>query len=106
MNYSKKKSTALNIIKKRKIKILLKEQKNNECFECSNLYPEYISLNNGIFLCRNCVLDHINLPKSKLKPNKTLNNISSKYFSFLEILFINNLTNYHIMSRSITTITL
>ena len=81
MNYSKKKSTALNIIKKRKIKILLKEQKNNECFECSNLYPEYISLNNGIFLCRNCVLDHINLPKSIsyiIKNNLrslTLNNI-------------------------------
>lgn len=64
MNYSKKKSTALNIIKKRKIKILLKEPKNNECFECSNFYPEYISLNNGIFLCQNCVREHFNLPKS------------------------------------------
>lgn len=64
MNYSKKKSTALNVIKKRKIKILLKEPKNNECFECSNFYPEYISLNNGIFLCQNCVREHFKLPKS------------------------------------------
>ena len=64
MNYSKKKSTALNVIKKRKIKILLKEPKNNECFECSNFYPEYISLNNGIFLCQNCIREHFKLPKS------------------------------------------
>jgi hypothetical protein len=64
MNYSKKKNTALNVIKKRKIKILLKEPKNNECFECSNFYPEYISLNNGIFLCQNCVTEHFKLPNS------------------------------------------
>ena len=64
MNYSKKKSTALNVIKKRKIKILLKEPKNNECFECSNFYPEYISLNNGIFICQNCAREHFKLPKS------------------------------------------
>ena len=64
MNFSKKKTIALNIIKKRKIKILLTEQKNNECFECSTLNPEYISLNNGIFLCKNCVTKHLKFPKS------------------------------------------
>ena len=64
MNYSKDKSNALNIVKKRKIKILLKEPKNKECFECSSLFPEFISLNNGIFICKNCVKNHLKFPKS------------------------------------------
>ena len=64
MNFSKKKNTSLNVIKARKIKILLQEPKNNECFECMNLYPEFISLNNAIFLCQNCVKTHLNFPKS------------------------------------------
>ena len=75
MNFTKKQSTSLNIIKKRKIKILLKEPKNNECFECSNYYPEYISLNNGIFLCHNCITNHLKLPKSI--SNIIKNNLSS-----------------------------
>ena len=65
MNFSHKKNhNALNIVKKRKIKILLNEPKNNECFECSNIYPEYISLNNGIFICKDCASNHAALPKS------------------------------------------
>ena len=65
MNFShKKNNNALNIIKKRKIKILLNEPKNNECFECSNIYPEYISLNNGIFICKECASNHSVLPKN------------------------------------------
>ena len=64
MNFSKKKNTPLNAIKSRKINILLKEPRNNECFECTNLYPEFISLNNAIFLCQNCVKIHFNFPKS------------------------------------------
>ena len=76
MNYSKGQHNTLNIIKKRKIKILLKEPKNKECFECSNLYPEYISLNNGIFICKNCVKNHLKFPKS----------ISDIYFNDLNIL--------------------
>ena len=74
----------MNIIKKRKIKILLKEPKNNECFECPNKYPEYISLNNGIFLCQECVKNHFNLPKNIsyiIKNN--LNNISFKNLQYL-----------------------
>ena len=65
MNFShKKNNNALNIIKKRKIKILQNEPKNNECFECSNIYPEYISLNNGIFICKECASNHSVLPKN------------------------------------------
>ena len=64
MNFSKNKTTSLNVIKKHKIKVLLKDPRNRECFECSNYEPEYISLNNGIFLCENCINNHKNLPKS------------------------------------------
>lgn len=65
MNFShKKNNNALNIVKKRKIKILLNEPKNNECFECSKTYPEYISLNNGIFICKECACNHSVLPKN------------------------------------------
>ena len=64
MNFSIKKNTALNAIKKRKIKILLEEPMNNKCFECSKMNPEYISLNNGIFLCKNCIANHLNFPKT------------------------------------------
>ena len=64
MNFSKNKTTSLNAIKKQKIKVLLKDPHNRECFECSNYNPEYISLNNGIFLCEKCIINHKNLPKS------------------------------------------
>ena len=84
MNYSKKNSSALNIIKKRKIKILLKESKNQECFECSSLHPSYISLNNGIFICKECVKNHLNLPKniSNIIENN-LNNLTLKNIQYL-----------------------
>jgi len=75
----------MNILKKRKIKIFLKEPKNNECFECPNKYPEYISLNNGIFLCQECAkLHHFNLPRNIsyiIKNN--LNDISLKDIQYL-----------------------
>lgn len=85
MNFSKKKSTALNIIKKRKIKLLLKDPKNNECFECSNNNPEYISLNNGIFLCENCISSHLNLPKNI--SNIIKNNLSRLTLNNIQYLF-------------------
>ena len=84
MNYSKNNSSALNIIKKRKIKILLKESKNQECFECSSLYPGYISLNNGIFICKECVKNHLNLPKSISNIiENNLNNLTLKNIQYL-----------------------
>ena len=84
MNFSRKKSTSLNIIKKRKIKVLLKDPRNNECFECTNYAPEYISLNNGIFLCENCIINHLNLPKSISNIIKNnLNNLSLNDIQYL-----------------------
>ena len=84
MNYSKSYSSAFNIIKKRKIKILLKEIKNQECFECSRIYPDYISLNNGIFICKDCVKNHLNLPKNISYIIKNdLNNLTLKNIQYL-----------------------
>ena len=84
MNYSRSNISAFNIIKKRKIKILLKEIKNQECFECSRLYPDYISLNNGIFICKDCVKNHLNLPKNISYIIKNdLNNLTLKNMQYL-----------------------
>ena len=84
MNYSKDKNIAFNIIKKHKIKILLKEPKNNECFECSSLYPKYISLNNGIFICKDCSKIHLNFPKTISNIIKNdLNNLTLKNIQYL-----------------------
>jgi len=87
MNFShKKNNNALNIVKKRKIKILLNEPRNNECFECSNIYPEYISLNNGIFLCKECASNHSVLPKniSNIIKNN-LNELTLKNIQYLSL---------------------
>ena len=84
MKISKKENDALTKIKKQKIKIILNIPKNNECFECSNLYPEFISLNNGIFLCRNCVKNHSNFPKSISNIlKKDLNDLTLKNIQYL-----------------------
>ena len=98
MNSSKKENSSLIKIKRQKIKIILRQNKNNECFECLNLNPEYISLNNGIFLCKNCAKKHENFPKyiSNIFKNEldklTLKNIQYLYFGGNENLrnFVNN----------------
>ena len=98
MNSSKKENSSLIKIKRQKIKIILRQNKNNECFECLNLNPEYISLNNGIFLCKNCAKKHENFPKyiSHIFKNEldklTLKNIQYLYFGGNENLrnFVNN----------------
>ena len=84
MNYSQNKSTSLNVIKKQKIKTILNDPKNQQCFECSQLYPEYISLNNGIFLCKKCAKSHLHLSKniSNIMKND-LNNLTLKCIQYL-----------------------
>ena len=64
-----------------KIEEKIKDELNNFCVECGEENPEYISINNGIFICRDCVQNHLKLPKniSKIKKNNikslTLNEI-------------------------------
>ena len=84
MNNLKSSCSELNIVKKRIMKILLKESKNQECFECSSLYPEYISLNNGIFICKKCVKNHLKLPNNYSNIIKNnLNNLNLKDIQYL-----------------------
>ena len=35
---------------------------NNVCFECGINDPEYISINNAVFICKECVQDHFDFP--------------------------------------------
>ena len=84
MKISKKENISLIKIKRQKIEIILNIPKNNECFECSNLNPEFISLNNGIFLCKNCTKNHKNFPKSISNIFKNdLNNLTLKNIQYL-----------------------
>ena len=53
----------------------LKDELNNFCVECGNEEPEYISINNGIFICSECVQNHFNFPKNISRIVK--NNIKS-----------------------------
>ena len=47
-----------------KIEEKIKDELNNFCVECGEENPEYISINNGIFLCGDCVQNHLKFPKS------------------------------------------
>ena len=44
------------------IKSILSDEMNNECFDCGALNPEFISINNAIFLCKNCSYLHKKFP--------------------------------------------
>ena len=94
MNYYKW-SSALDTIKKRKISIILDDPNNKACFECSSINPEFISINNGIFLCNNCVKNHLKLPKaiSTIIQNG-LNNLSMKNVQYLSYGGNKNLKEY------------
>ena len=59
----------------RMIEEKLNEELNNYCVECGNENPEYISINNGIFICVECVQNHLRFPKNISKIMK--NNIKS-----------------------------
>ena len=44
----------MNYEKERKIREITKEVLNSKCIDCHNGKPEFISLNNAVFICRNC----------------------------------------------------
>ena len=64
-----------------KIEEKLKDEMNDFCVECGEENPEYVSINNGIFICRECVQIHLKFPTiiSRVKKNNiktlTLNEI-------------------------------
>lgn len=45
------------------IKETLKDSSNDNCVECGANNPQYISINNSIFLCKDCILNHLQLPQ-------------------------------------------
>jgi ADP-ribosylation factor GTPase-activating protein 1 len=38
------------------------ENIDNYCFDCGRKNPEFISINNGIFICKKCAMEHMLLP--------------------------------------------
>lgn len=66
----------------RMIEEKLNDQFNNYCVECGNENPEYISINNGIFICEECVPNHFKFPKSISKIIK--NDIKSLTFQEIQ----------------------
>ena len=43
------------------IKESLNQEENDYCVECGDKDPQYISINNSIFLCKECILNHLQL---------------------------------------------
>ena len=69
--------------KRKKIKEIKSNELNKECFDCGSCYPEYISINNGVFICNNCYKIDNKFPKEislTLKNNlSSLNNNELQY---------------------------
>ena len=59
---------------------------NNVCFECGTCNPEYLSINNGVFICKECVQEHFDFPHeiSQIIINDlpSLNNLDLKKLYF------------------------
>jgi len=71
--------------KERKIKAILKEISNHKCIDCNKPNPEYISLNNSVFLCQTCFKRHSKFPISVSKPIR--NNLFSLTLKELQYLY-------------------
>ena len=81
-----------------KIKEILTEEMNKECFDCGSFNPKYISLNNGIFLCNECTKIHnqFTLDISLIKNNNLflLSNKEILYLYYGGNSRLNNFVNY------------
>ena len=71
--------------KERKIKKILKDESNNKCIDCNNGKPDYISLNNACFICKNCFKRHQKFPFNISKTIK--NNLKSLTLKELQYLY-------------------
>ena len=76
--YKKKEGISLNNEYIKMIEQIKSDQINTVCFECGQSNPEYISINNGVFICQECIQGHLQFPQeiSQIKINDlySLNN--------------------------------
>ena len=61
--YKKKEGLNANNEYIKMIENIKSEEINNVCFECGTNNPEYLSINNGVFLCQECVQGHLKFPQ-------------------------------------------
>ena len=58
---------------------------NNFCFDCGKMNPELISINNGIFICKKCGMDHMLFPGgASILIKNDINLLSDKEIKFLQ----------------------
>ena len=85
MDYLLRKNNTMFHEKERKIKAILRDDSNNKCVDCNIDKPEYISLNNACFICKNCFKRHQKFPMSVSKTIK--NNLRSLTLKELQYLY-------------------
>jgi len=62
------------------LKKLLQNEANNKCFDCNEINPKWVSINNGIFLCVKCSTIHRTLGnKISFIKSMTMDNWYEKY---------------------------
>ena len=72
--------------KRRKINEIKNNELNKECFDCGSCYPEYISINNGVFICSNCIKIHNKFPKEiSLTLKNNLFSLNDKELQYMYI---------------------
>ena len=86
MSLTDKKKFSYNVEKRKKIKEIKDNELNKECFDCGSCYPEYISINNGVFICKDCLKTHNKFPKEISTTLK--NNLSSLNSKELEYMYL------------------
>ena len=86
MSLTDKKKFPSNPEKRRKIKEIKNNELNKQCFDCGSCFPEYISINNGVFLCKDCLKVHNKFPKEISTTLK--NNLSSLNLKELEFMYL------------------
>ena len=81
--------------KRRKINEIKENELNKECFDCGSCYPEYISINNGVFICNNCIKIHNKFPKEiSLTLKNNLSSLNNKELEFMYLGGNLNLINF------------
>ena len=83
---TEKKNYHSTIEKRRKINEIKNNELNKECFDCGSCYPEYISINNGVFICSNCIKIHNKFPKEiSLTLKNDLTTLNDKELQYMYV---------------------